>query len=114
MFRLAVIAVLFAGCSPLFVRKPVQASNVVGVECTESNAVPIVDAVLAASFTGLTAYYAQKDGPRGDVGPPPELFFGMLATGYAISSLVGFMRTGDCREQKRDYALYGGQLATAP
>lgn len=114
MFRAAAIAVLLASCSPLFVKKPVRASNVAGIECTTSNAVPILDAVLAASFVGLTAYYGQKDGRRGDVGPPPEVWFGMFATGYAISSLVGFLRTDDCREQKREYATYNGHLATAP
>jgi hypothetical protein len=103
------------GCSFVFTRGPSESTAVSGPEpprCTESNAAPIADTVLAVAMVTLTIagiVYAAQPCPH----PPQtvdsscgwnELAYfpagatALLGALFTASAVVGYSRTGACRE----------------
>ena len=95
---LGIAAVSSGGCSYLMVQgPPVGHDKMILVECNDSNALPIADAVLAGlGGLGAVAVLANSDGyPRGTI--VVDLAWVGL---FGSSAYYGFKRTGACSEAK--------------
>lgn len=119
------------GCSFVFTRGPSASTAVSGPEpprCTESNAAPIADTVLAVAMVTLTIagiVYAAQPCPH-----PPQvvdsscgvnelLYFPAGATAllgalFTASAVVGYSRTGACRESVGLATSTGGSSFVPP
>jgi hypothetical protein len=115
------------GCSFVFTRGPpastsYSASAAEPAQCTESNAAPIADTVLAVSMVALATaaiVYAAQPCPH-----PPQVvdsmcgwnelaYFPAGATAllgglFTASAVVGYSRTGACRESRGLATVSGG------
>jgi hypothetical protein len=104
---LALGAVLAAtpGCSVLLVHGPPSGhGQMAGLSCTRSNAVPLLDAVLAGTslFVGATLVAANVGDAEGWTAPYAVVGSGFVleGVGFGVSALVGFHRTSRCRAAK--------------
>lgn len=107
----------FSGCSFFSVRGP--GSTVVEMqECTETNATPMFDAIIAGIFTTLSI------GCFADFAfdPPEEgaVIIGYLGTLlavpailYSLSSYTGFKNTSKCRQAKKKWEQSKDQKQTS-
>ena len=121
-----------SGCSYIFVHGPPPRTEVATpgerwsrsstVECTTSNAVPIVDTLLGAPLIGLgalvfvgSAAAESKPSTFGSIGPTQGEAMAIGAAAVAVGSLVlasavsGYGRTADCRQ-----ALESSPLSERP
>ncbi len=94
------------GCSFVLVQGPPRGrGQPASFSCTRSNAVPVVDAVLAGTslFVGATLLAATGGHTDTWIGPYAVVgtTFTLEGMVFGVSSLVGFRRTSDCREAQR-------------
>lgn len=80
------------------------------MQCTESNAAPIVDLTLGTLLTGEFAYVYAKAAPEGGFGSVKEqipvllVMSGIVAT-FVTSGLHGLNQTARCRDARKVEAL---------
>jgi hypothetical protein len=105
---LALSALLAAtpGCSLLLVQGPPSGhGQMAAFSCTRSNAVPLLDAVVAGTslLVGATLVAANAGDTGGWTAPYAVVGGGFVleGLGFGASALVGFHRTGRCRAAQR-------------
>ena len=102
MTRLALLLAL-TSCSFTLVRGPDSAivPPMVDTECTTSRAWPITDLVVAGLFvaSGIAAIIEANSSRASKHSATAAISMLPFGIGFAVSSLVGFNRVGDCRDQ---------------
>ena len=99
------MAVALAGCSVLGVQGPNEPAPgeppMVDAECTTSRALPIADLVGALLFVGggLLTLVEARAGKGNSHSGMTFLMSVPTGLGFAVSSIIGFDRTGSCRGQ---------------
>jgi hypothetical protein len=111
----AALAVCVPGCSFLFVDGP-SASTPPAVypSCDEGNAMPYIDAAIAALYLVTTAAAFADDGSSDSTS---EVAPGTLAAAavFGTSAWIGFSRTGKCKDRRAAYrAQYGDPRMQPP
>jgi hypothetical protein len=106
--RSAVVAVLagallWSGCSMLFMRRPPKGDGPVSLgDCTRSLAAPVIDGVLGVGHAGLTAgiwgdgrdaFDSDKDYDEYRIGAA------ILSGAFAASAIHGFRWSEECRSR---------------
>ncbi len=103
---LSAILATSGGCSFVLVQGPPrQHEQLASFSCTRSNAVPVLDAVLAGTSLFVGATLLAATGGHTDTWLGPYAVVGTTFTlegmVFGVSSLVGFRRTADCRTAHR-------------
>lgn len=91
MMLRVVVMVALAGCSVITTHGPGSETPMNRPSCTESYALPAIDAVIAAA-TATGALYFSSTGE--DVGVLVE---GAFAVGFGLNALVGLTRVKSCK-----------------
>lgn len=111
-FICVLFGILSSGCSFLFVTSP--PANVEKlplsepVECTTSDAAPLIDAAIAGLQVLRTAYAlsaSDSDYSGAPISREADAAFGVALTGvFTVAAAYGFSTTGECSDAKADRA----------
>ena len=106
--RVAVVSVLagallWSGCSMLFMRRPPKGEGPVAVgDCTRSLAAPVIDSVVGLVYVGVAAgiWGDSRDAFDSDEDYDDYRFYtGLASVPYAVSAVHGFRWSEDCRSR---------------
>jgi hypothetical protein len=102
---------LLSGCSLIFVRESSSSDPQAPPECTQSRVAPLLDFTYAAGAgaLGFATGQACSDGRCESITPVFIWFAAMAAIPAAVSGVLGWTRTSDCKDAWRRWcALHEG------